>query len=704
MTRSHRSNRPLATAMVAALVAGALLAAPAVAAPWVAPHVERIIGGPSRPGIAAWGVAYNPVTDELLVGDYVSKQVRRYERDGTWIADFNNPLGYIPGVVSAIAVDPNDGSTYVAVTGDGSNSRDVRKYDIDGNYIYGADLIGNITWVTVDDEGDVWTPGAFSGPGIHEYSFDDDTETATELRSVGTKGSDPGELNRLTGIEVDADGNIYVSDPGNGNVHVFGPDGAWRFDVGSKALFPGDLRGVVVNDAVDRLYVANSQQGRVEIFDLDGAHLGGFGGIGSGDGRFLDGARQLAVTPDDHVWAADYASARVQEFSAGGTYLAQFPDPAQSPDPAGLASARGIAVDPVTGDVLVADNWNQRVQRFAPDGTLLQVFGERGSFPPAGMNYPRSVAVDPDTRNVWVGNYEGDPDVMVYTPGFDVVRHIVTARFVNDIDIVDGEAFVLFRRITSYQGGIQVYDTDTGELLRTYNTRVGWLRGIAVDPATGNMWVTSDSSKNVFVLDPDGALLQTVSVDSRPWGITIDGDIVYVADTRAHRVIAFDRADYGRVGSFGVKGLKPGQMVGPSGIDHDAEGDLYVVEDDGGRVQRFGWGQLPNPETVRPTISWTTPPASLPLRIQGSAADPSRVLQVEVLVQDPSTGRYWNARTTAWGTSLTWNRAIVWGALGAPQWRFTLVPTVAGTTYTVKARAIDAFGNVSRSLTGSFTR
>jgi DNA-binding beta-propeller fold protein YncE len=507
----------------------------------------------------------------------------------------------------------------------------------------------------------------------------------------------------MTGIDVDGHGNVYAADVGNGTVHVFGPDGAWRFDVGSKALFPGDIRGVVVNDAIGRLYVANSQAGTIEMFDLDGEHLGTFGAMGSGEGEFLDGARQLATTPDDRLWAADYASERVQAFGPGGDVLGAFPDPPQSPDPAGLASARGIAVDPVTGDILVADNWNQRVQRFAPDGTLVQVFGERGSFPPAGMNYPRSVAVDPETRNVWVGNYEGDPDVMVFTPGFDVVRHIVTPRFVNDIDIVGGEAFVLFRRVTSSQAGIRVYDTRSGELLRTYDTRVAWLRGIAVDPLTGNMWVTSDSSKNVYVLDPNGALLRTVSVDARPWGIMIDGDLVAVADTGAHRIVAFDRTSYERLGSFGVQGQRPGQFLAPSGIDHDAGGDLYVVEADGARVQRFGWDAPPRSEDVKPTIAWTPPPDSLPLRIRGTAADGTKVMQVEVQVRDPATGRYWNARTTAWATTATWNRAIVTGPLPKPDWRFTLVPSIAGKTYTVKARAIDLFGNVSKPRVGSFS-
>ena len=703
MNITDRRPRLRTVALLATLTAGALVGPEAAAAPssWTAPRAERIIGAPSRPGLAAWGVTYNPVTDEILVGDYVSDQVRRYSRSGTWLGNFSNPLGYIPGVVSALAVDPRDGSTYVAVTGDGSNSRDVRKYDVDGNYIYGADLIGNITWIAVDDEGDVWTPGAFTGAGIHEYRFNDDTRTATELRSVGRTGHDPGELGRLTGIDVDADGNIYVCDVGNGNVHVFGPDGAWRFDLGNKTLFPGDVRGVVVNDAIGRVYVANSQVGAIAMFDLDGTYLGSFGSLGHGDGKFLDGARQVTITPDDHVWAADYGSLRVQEFTADGTYLSSFPSPAQTPDPAGLGSPRGVAIDPVTGDVLVADNWNQRVQRFAPDGTLLQVFGERGSFPPAGMNYPRSLAVDPATRNVWVANYEGSPFLMVYSPTFQVVRRIVTPRFVNDVEIHDGKAYVLVRRNGNLDGYVMVFDTATGSLLRTCCTGHGWFRGIAVDRQNGNLWLTADSGSRVFVLESDGTLLETLDVDDRPWGVTIMDGVAYVTDTSAHRVIAFDRTTFERVGQFGMRGTAPGQMISPSGIDHDAAGNLYVIEDDGGRVQRFGWGARPGAETVKPTLTWSAS-ASLPLTFTGTAADATKVMAVEVQIMDPATGTYWNTRLGSWGGPV-WNRAIVWGPLSGPNWRYTLVPAVAGHTYSVKARAVDLFGNVSKPKTGSFS-
>jgi DNA-binding beta-propeller fold protein YncE len=356
----------------------------------------------------------------------------------------------------------------------------------------------------------------------------------------------------------------------------------------------------------------------------------------------------------------------------------------------------------VTGDILVADNWNQRIQRFAPDGTLLQVFGERGSFPPAGMNYPRSIAVDPATRNVWVGNYEGTPDLMVFTPNFGVVRHIDTPRFINDVEISGGKAYVLMRRDGNNDGSVMVFDAATGALLRTCCTGLGWLRGVAVDPNNGNLWLTADSGTRVFVVTSAGSLLRTLNVDSRPWGVTIVGNVAYVTDTSAHRVIAFDRTSYARVGQFGTRGPAPGQMIGPSGIDHDAAGNLYVVEDDAGRVQRFVWAAAPSPETVKPTIAWSAPGGSVPLTFTGTAADASKVMLVEVQVRDPATGTYWNTRTGAWGKSV-WNRAVVWGALKTPSWRYTFVPTVAGHTYAVKARSIDALGNISNVLSGSFS-
>jgi hypothetical protein len=73
-------------------------------------------------------------------------------------------------------------------------------------------------------------------------------------------------------------------------------------------------------------------------------------------------------------------------------------------------------------------------------------------------------------------------------------------------------------------------------------------------------------------------------------------------------------------------------------------------------------------------------------------------MQVEALVQDTVTGRYWNARTGTWGPFL-WNHAVVWGPATAVHWRFTTVTALPGRTYLVKARSTDALGNISPGVT-----
>ena len=54
----------------------------------------------------------------------------------------------------------------------------------------------------------------------------------------------------------------------------------------------------------------------------------------------------------------------------------------------------GLAVGP-KGNVFVADFYNHRIQKFAPDGTFLTSFGSRGSGH-GEFEYPMAVAVTAD--------------------------------------------------------------------------------------------------------------------------------------------------------------------------------------------------------------------------------------------------------------------------------------------------------------------
>ena len=701
--RRRTSALALAAAAAAMLTATSLVPTAASAEtvpPW---RAERAISTASFPGVGAWGLAYNPVTDEFAVGDYLLSQVRRFSRSGEYLGDFTNPTPTAGGVVSGLANDPTTGATYVAITGEGRTSLDVRKYDAQGRYMFGIDTPKSTTWVGTGPDGALWVPEAYAGAKLRRYKVDDATQTATLELTIDNPGSGPGQFGQLTSLGSDTDGNIYVSDPKNRTVHSYTRDGVFRFDLGGPALFPGDMRGVIVDSRLGRVYVANSSRATIEVFSTaTGAHLSTFGSEGSGPGQFVDGARQLAVTPDSHLWAADYGQFRVIEFDENGQPLSDFPHAGgMRPDPAGLSSPRGLDVDPVTNEVVVANSWGQRVQRFAADGELLQTFGRRGSAPPVGMNYPKSVAIDPATRTTWVGNYEGIPHVVGFAPGFtSVVGKVVPQRFTTDLTVADGKLYVVNRR----PGALAVYDLATSAKVRSWTAPPGLLRGIDIDPATGNAWMTQETKKNLLVLSPSNVVLKTIPMSGSGWGVAVRGDLVYVANTTSNTVDVFDRVTYAQVGTIGARGTRLGQFSGPTAVSFGPDGKLYVLEERGGRVQVLTTAPAPPRETQAPVATHdlaSTGVVDGEIVVSGSASDDTNVDQVEVAVQDTTTGRYFDIKLGAWVARMAWNQAASWGPGPSVSWRSTTPLTLPGRSYTVRVRALDPSGTYSKVATRS---
>lgn len=656
---------------------------------------QRIIGGPSNPALSAWGIVHNPVTDEILVGDYLTSQVRRMTREGRYLGDLQNPGSRIGGVASALGVDPRDGSIYLAVTGEGRTSDDVRKYDKFGNYLFGLDMPTSTTWLTVDKDGYLWVPSAYKGARLTRYRVDNATKSATPVLTISKPGTAPGQFGSLTGIGTDAAANVYVADVGNKVVHSYSPSGTWRFDLG-KGIFKGDIRGITVDNATGNIYVAHSAIGTIEVFTKTGTRIRTFGGIGTGNGQFIDGARQLTMTPDGTLYAADYGSQRVQRFTTSGTFVAFFPNPPMPMDKAGIAQARAVDVDPVTGDIVMADAWGQRVLRYAPDGTLLDAHGRRGSTTPDGMNYPKGVAIDPGTRNVWVANFEGAPDLVGYTKDFgSVVRRIVTPRFINDLEWSGGLLYALERR----PGALHVYNPATGAEVRTWVSTKGLIRGVGVDAATKNVWITSDTKPEVYVLSPAGAIIRTVAITGLGWDIAIRGDYAYIASTTGNTVQIVDRRTYAPAGTVGSTGSKLGQLNQPSGLAFNTAGSLYVLETAGSRIQQFAVAAAPPAETVKPTTTIGAAVIAGQLTVTGRAGDGSGIAGVSVRVRDLTTNRYFHGTLGTWVTPATLNPGIVWGPITATDWRYTVPGTLPGRSYRVDAIATDRRGNQSVTMT-----
>lgn len=85
-----------------------------------------------------------------------------------------------------------------------------------------------------------------------------------------------GPFNRPTGVQVSAEGIIFVSDGyGNARVHKFSPDGKLLQSWGEPGTAPGQFRVVhnVWLDNKGRVLVCDRENNRIQIFDTEGKFI-----------------------------------------------------------------------------------------------------------------------------------------------------------------------------------------------------------------------------------------------------------------------------------------------------------------------------------------------------------------------------------------------------------------------------------------------
>jgi DNA-binding beta-propeller fold protein YncE len=113
-----------------------------------------------------------------------------------------------------------------------------------------------------------------------------DKKTGKEIRSIGQRGMDPGQFNFPSNLDIDPDGNLYVSDTGNFRVQKLDPDGKSLGVYGTAGDAPGNLsrpKGVAL-DRENRLFVVDAAFSNVQIFDADRQLLLFFGEAGTDRG------------------------------------------------------------------------------------------------------------------------------------------------------------------------------------------------------------------------------------------------------------------------------------------------------------------------------------------------------------------------------------------------------------------------------------
>lgn len=155
----------------------------------------------------------------------------------------------------------------------------------------------------------------------------------------------------------------------------------------------------VAADASGRVYVADTGNDRIVVFDGERGVVKSWGGVGEEPGRFNEPCG-LALGPDGLVYVADTWNHRIQVFARDGALVRVFDAGTDA-----FWGPRGIAVGP-HGRVYVTDTGMHRVVVFDRDGARVSQWGALGSLPGQFVE-PVGIAVD-DWGHVWVadvGNY-----------------------------------------------------------------------------------------------------------------------------------------------------------------------------------------------------------------------------------------------------------------------------------------------------------
>lgn len=648
-----------------------------------------------QPGVAVYDVA---------TGAFV----RRLSGDG-------EQNGEINGVAGGIAVGGPSGNVYVAEL----NNASVQEYTPDGLFTTrwggaaqgtGDGQFGNPQDVAVDSSGALYvtdqyysgasgvvlrvvkrrTDGttawaqtvtgiteigaiATSPDGAHVYDVEgnvlrvrngaDGSATGT-LGDATPAGTLTGDENGISGVAVAGDGSVYVN--ADGRIRKF--DGTtWSF-VTAAGTPPGQV--AVAGDGV---YVETPIHGVVRYALSDGAFVRRYGALRPGE---LQTPEHAAVDADGNLFVADSAMNRVEKFAPDGSLAAAVgADGADGSAGTGngeFNGPTGVAVD-AAGNVWVADTYNDRVQELTSQGAYVQQWPMTDA--DGNPLAPNAIAVGAD-GGVWVAFVDND-----------IVREFTLAA--------DGS-----QSTQHTLGTFNTPGTDGGQL--------GWPRGVAVD--ADNVYVADDyyqegHNRIQKYSAADGHFIATIGSAGDGPGqfqsirdVAVAGGKVWAVDSGRNLVQRFDGATGAFETAFGSQsfdGYCPGTFSFPQGIAAAAS-DVFVADSGLHSIERFrlAGGSIGSCDGTVASVAIGSPASSATVggtpTIQGTASASPSASPVGVRIYATTTPTFERVVRTL---------SAPVGAGGA--WSLTVSPALPDGTYTIEAAqtGLDGSGAVTSRRT-----
>ncbi len=445
-------------------------------------------------------------------------------------------------------------------------------------------------------------------------------------------------LSQAEGIAVDRMGNIYLAEAADNRVRMITPDGNIQTIGGTGvAGFSGDgglARQAMLNqpyglavDASGNLYVADLGNGRVRKIAPNGAiHTVAGGGTqvpnGTASVRAVNAQllepRNLAIDNSGWLYISDFAAHTVYKVSPSGdlSTLAGNGSAGSSGDGASailaqLKAPAGLAAD-AAGAVYIADSGNDRVRKVS-NGVISTAYAVTA---PTGIALTSAGTLYIASASYFGTQFKG---IGGLTPCMDVALdnagnvYVTEGQFVRELTAA-GTVLIAGSGASRYFGG----DGGQAALARLHAPS-----GIAVD-GSGNWYIADSANNRIRRISSSGIVTTYAGTGdagaagdngpaaqaqlSAPLSVAVDGiGNVYVADTGnnalrkitpggfissvsnhlnspSYAAVAPDQSVYvadtgnNRVVRFSVSGdmSTVTRIIGPKAVIVDPQGDLYV--------------------------------------------------------------------------------------------------------------------------------
>lgn len=267
-----------------------------------------------------------------------------YEVDGDWA---KLPSGWTFREVADVAVDGDD-NVYVF----NRSEHPMIVFDRDGNFLksWGEDTFARAHGVTFGPDGYLWCCDD-GDHTVRKCTLDGEV-----VQTLGT-ANDPAPagsgkpFNRPTKVAFDANGDLYISDGyGNAKVHRFTAAGEHISSWGDYGNDPGEFNLVhsVVTDGDGKVYIADRENHRVQIFDSNGKYLTQWNNMHRPCGIHIEGDLcYIGELPTHLPVNADYPNigSRVSIYDLDGNLLARLGAAHMGEELDQFIAPHGITVD-----------------------------------------------------------------------------------------------------------------------------------------------------------------------------------------------------------------------------------------------------------------------------------------------------------------------------------------------------------------------